>query len=96
MGWALRRWDITKLTSKMQQGRRLQMLEQLHLDAKRKVALIRCDHQEYLLVMGVQGEQIIALASGENTPQSFALPHGVAASPCSERAQNLVGENHVS
>lgn len=62
MGWILRRWDISRLTRKLQEGRRLRMVEQLHLDAKRKVVLLQCDAQEYLVLFGAESEQWVALS----------------------------------
>lgn len=62
MGWVLRRWDMSKLAGKMQQGRRLQLREQLYLDARRKAVILRCDEKEYLVVLGAQGEQFMELS----------------------------------
>lgn len=62
MGWLMRRWDLTRLAGKMQEGRRLRLREQMHLDARRKVVLFSCDGADYMAVLGAQGEQVIQLS----------------------------------
>lgn len=61
LGWVMRRWDMSKLAGKMQQGRRLQLCEQLYLDPRRKAVILQCDAQEYLVVLGAQSETIVPL-----------------------------------
>ena len=58
MGWGLRRWDSSRIAARWQQGRRLRVLEQCHLDAKRKLVLFACDEHEYLVMLGA-GETVI-------------------------------------
>ncbi len=59
LAWAMRRWQGSRLSNVLQQGRRLVVQEQLYLDPRRKVVLLRCDEQEYLVLLGAQGEQVI-------------------------------------
>jgi flagellar protein FliO/FliZ len=68
-GWALRRWDVRAfgLAIRARQGARLKVLEQLPLDAKRRLAIIQCDNAEYLLVSGVASEQLIPLQTSQVT-----------------------------
>lgn len=39
--------------------RRLSVVETLPLDARRKLAIVRCDGREHLLVLGAQGETVV-------------------------------------
>ncbi|NNE41228.1 MAG: FliO/MopB family protein [Marinicaulis sp.] len=47
--------------------RRLAVVETLALDARRRLAIIKCDSQEHLIVLGANGEQVIA-SNLEPTP----------------------------
>lgn len=58
-GWGLRRWQGSRLSGLMQKGRRLVIEEQLYLDPRRRVILLRCDDQEHLLLLGAQQEHVI-------------------------------------
>ncbi|MEL7485590.1 MAG: flagellar biosynthetic protein FliO [Pseudomonadota bacterium] len=54
--------------------RRLSAIETLNLDPRRKLALVRCDEKEYLLVLGPTGETVVArdldpIAADEETPE---------------------------
>ena len=40
--------------------RRLQLVETLGLDAKRRLVIVRCDDAEHLIVLGPAGETVIA------------------------------------
>ena len=40
--------------------RRLAVVETLALDARRRLAIIKCDDHEHLIVLGAAGEQVIA------------------------------------
>ena len=40
--------------------RRLQLVETLALDGRRRLAIIKCDDKEHLLVLGPTGESVIA------------------------------------
>ncbi len=68
MGWGLRRWGASRFAEKMQEGRRLRMIEQLYLDPKHKLVLVQCDAREYLVMMGPQSEQLVALAEAKKLP----------------------------
>lgn len=39
--------------------RRLKLVETLPLDPRRKLAIVRCDDQEHLLILGTNGETVI-------------------------------------
>ncbi len=40
--------------------RRLAIVESMALDARRRVAIIRCDNAEHLILLGANGESVIA------------------------------------
>lgn len=52
------------------QQRRLQILESLPLDTKRRAVLIRCDKREHLLLLGGQNDIVVEsnLPPSENQP----------------------------
>ncbi len=72
MGWAVRRFDLGKLQGKLQAGKRLQVLEQLYLDPKRKIIILRCDNQEFLMVASATSEQLIPLPTSDPTSERGA------------------------
>lgn len=50
--WILKNLRNSRWVEKVQGERRLQMVEQLYLDAKHKVVLVKCDEAEHLLLVG--------------------------------------------
>jgi flagellar protein FliO/FliZ len=50
--------------------RRLKLVEVLPIDARRKVAIVRCDDREHLLILGTNSETVIE--SGIKAPQDGA------------------------
>ncbi len=42
--------------------RRLQLVESLNLDPRRRLVLVRCDEREHLLLLGAAGEQVVDAA----------------------------------
>lgn len=61
--------------------RRLQIIETLPLDARRRIAIIRCDGREHLLVLGQSSETVIdadipamaVLTENATEPAPFAM-----------------------
>ena len=61
--------------------RRLQIVETLPLDARRRIAIVRCDGREHLLVLGQNSETVIdadipaiaALTENAAEPAPFAM-----------------------
>lgn len=68
LGWILRRWESGRLAKGLAGARRMQVVEQLYLDAKRRLVLVRHDDAEYLLLLGPQGETVVS-ARGETGEQ---------------------------
>lgn len=51
--------------------RRLALVETLALDARRRAAILRCDGEDHLLILGPAGETIIARM---NAPEANTAP----------------------
>ncbi len=49
--------------------KRIHLVETLGLDAKRRVAIIKCDDREYLVLLGTQGETVL----DQNIPTQYAI-----------------------
>lgn len=65
LSWAARRWNLSAFSQRMQQGKRLRVLEQLHISPKHKLLIVQCDNQQYLLLSGSASEQLIPIPSPE-------------------------------
>lgn len=64
--WAARKAGLASLAGVAGKKRRLAISEILPLDARRRLALIRCDDAEYLVILGPSGETLVA--SGLEAP----------------------------
>ena len=62
LAWAARRWRLG--ATPPGSARRLALLEVLPLDPRRKLVLVRCDGREYLLLLGQDGNRLIAGGPG--------------------------------
>lgn len=61
MSWGLRRWQSSRgMGNAGGSMRRLMVVEQLYLDPKRRLVLVKCDETEHLLLLGAQHEHIVA------------------------------------
>lgn len=60
--WLLRYFRGSAWAEKMQGERRLQLVEQLYIDSRTKLVLVKCDAVEHLLLVGAQGSQVVAEA----------------------------------
>lgn len=58
--WAARKAGLATLAGAAGNKRRLAVSEMLPLDARRRLALIRCDDAEYLVILGPAGETLVA------------------------------------
>lgn len=52
LSWALRHFRSHKWVEKVQGPKRLQLVEQLYLDSRHKLVLVKCDEAEHLLLIG--------------------------------------------
>lgn len=55
-----RKTGFSNLATAAGKKRRLSISEMLPLDARRRLAIVRCDDREYLLVLGASGETVVA------------------------------------
>ncbi|MBB5519189.1 FliO/MopB family protein [Amphiplicatus metriothermophilus] len=73
---AARRLGLAQGAAALGRKRRLALVETLALDARRRLAIIRCDGREHLVVLGPAGETVIARGlpalEPEETDQSEA------------------------
>ena len=58
--YAARKAGLASLPGPGGKKRRLAISEMLPLDARRRLALIRCDDAEYLIILGPSGETLVA------------------------------------
>ena len=70
--WAARRWRLG--TASPGTTRRLAVVESLPIDPRRKLVLVRCDRREHLLLLGQDGNRLIAQVAGEAARAPGAAP----------------------
>ena len=70
--WAARRWRLG--TAAPGAARRLAVVEILPIDPRRKLVLVRCDRREHLLLLGQDGNRLIAQGAGEAAGAAGAVP----------------------
>lgn len=59
LSWALKRYGFPGRSILPGGKRRLQVIEQIQIDQRRKLILIRRDDREYLIVAGPGGETVV-------------------------------------
>lgn len=79
---AARKAGLSSFTGAAGQKRRLSVSEMLPLDARRRLALIRCDEREYLVILGPAGETLVA-SDLEAVDQAAAVDAQGGANPFS-------------
>lgn len=65
LSWVMKNLRGSRWVEKIQGERRLQMVEQLYIDNKHKLILVKCDAVEHLLLVGAQGSQVISKITGK-------------------------------
>ena len=58
--YVARKAGLSNLSGPGGRKRRLAVTEMISIDARRRLAIIRCDDKEHLIVLGVNGETLIA------------------------------------
>lgn len=76
---AAKRAGLASMTGIAGKKRRLSMREMLPLDARRRLAIVKCDDTEYLILLGPAGETVIdkdlkTVAADEEALPSAANP----------------------
>lgn len=64
-------YALKYVQKKYQVSSNIKVKENLFLDTKRRVCVIEYKGQEYMLLLGTQGEHMIDLRSGENREKQF-------------------------
>lgn len=59
LGWAARRFDLFANLRGERAGRRLAIVETLPIDARRRLALVRADGREHLILLGAAGDVLL-------------------------------------
>ncbi|HET8729431.1 MAG TPA: flagellar biosynthetic protein FliO [Alphaproteobacteria bacterium] len=61
IAWAARRWGLLGAVAARGRGqaRRLELVEAMALDAKRRLVLVRRDGVEHLVLLGINGDLLI-------------------------------------
>lgn len=59
LSWALKRYGFPGKSMLPGSKRRLKVIEQIQIDQRRKLILIRRDDKEYLIVAGPSGETVV-------------------------------------
>lgn len=59
LGWAMRRFNLLSNLRGEGGDRRVSIVETAALDARRRLALVRLDGREHLILLGVSGETLL-------------------------------------
>jgi flagellar protein FliO/FliZ len=59
VGWALRRFSPLATRAMRGGGRRLEVVEALQVDNRRRVVLLRCDNREHVVLLGASNDLVI-------------------------------------
>ncbi len=76
LAWFAARYRLGSVAARA--DRRLAVVEALPIDPRRRLVLIRCDDREYLLLLGQDGNRLLATGRGTGTEPPAARPAGGA------------------
>jgi flagellar protein FliO/FliZ len=74
LAWIAARYRLGSVSAKG--TRRLAIVEALPIDPRRKLVLIRCDDREYLMLLGQDGNRLIARGCAGHSERQGASPGG--------------------
>ena len=60
MGFVLKYIKLRGFAMPVSGARRMQIIEQMPLDARRRLVIVRCDQAEHLLLLGVNEDIVVA------------------------------------
>jgi len=72
LAWLAARYRLGSVPARA--ARRLAVVEALPIDPRRRLVLIRCDDREYLLLLGQDGNRLIAAGRGTPAEPPATLP----------------------
>ena len=72
LAWLARRYRLGGAPANT--ARRLAVVEVLPIDPRRKLVLVRCDDRDFLLLIGQDGNQVLAPGGGGPTGLATARP----------------------
>ncbi len=74
--WIARKFGLMpNVKAKIRPGQRLQILEMINIDAKRRLLLVRHDNNEHLILLGGDGDLILNSVNKNNNKASTTLPN---------------------
>jgi flagellar protein FliO/FliZ len=74
--WLMRKGGFAQATRGAARRRRLEVVEGLFLDARRRAVILKCDGREHLVILGPAGETVVehCLPGTLDEPASAAAP----------------------
>jgi len=75
--------------------RRLQLVESLMLDPRRRAVILRCDGREHLLVLGPMSETVVDLCAREEDAAPATFPEAVLRHASPESCAIVSTSNHT-
>ena len=72
LGWAGKRFDLFKTLRGERAGRRLAIVETLPVDARRRLALVRADGREHLVLLSGAGDILLESRDAQELPPPAA------------------------
>lgn len=72
VAWLMRRMGLGGVTTGIARHRRLNVVEVLPLDAKRRLLLVRCDDREHLVLLGSTGDLLMDSMRAEEFRSALA------------------------
>jgi flagellar protein FliO/FliZ len=72
LAWLARRYRLGGVPANT--ARRLAVVEVLPIDPRRKLVLVRCDDRDFLLLIGQDGNQVLAPGGGALSGPATARP----------------------
>lgn len=91
---ALRHFRHLAASGGLVRERRLALVETLSIDAKRRLAIVRCDDKEHLVILGSTSESVIA--SEINTPALLNDSTNPFSRPLSQSAPDIETDSGVN
>ncbi|GEM_PF-3073748 len=74
LGWGAKRLDLLSSLRGERAGRRLAVVETLPVDARRRLAVLRWDGREHLVLMGMAGDVLLESREAAPAPAASSGP----------------------
>ncbi|MEO1252509.1 MAG: flagellar biosynthetic protein FliO [Pseudomonadota bacterium] len=80
-GFIARKGNLLSIAPRLARKRRLQIVESLAIDARRRAIILRKDGREHLVVLGPQGETLVDSAPALVDAETEAAPAAAGETP---------------